>query len=72
MSLLPFFRLSMGTGPLARVQAATKNRFRTTTQQISDIRRQTSWHSARDAFSTYTEETFEGLVGTEISKSGFF
>ena len=49
-----------------------KKRFRTTTQQISDIGLQTSWDSARDAFSTYTEETLERLIDTEISQSGFF
>ena len=49
-----------------------RKRFGNVTQTISDIGIQTGWHSARDAFSTYTEETLERLIGTEISKSGFF
>ena len=42
------------------------------TEKISEIGIQTGWGSARDAFSTYTEETLHKLIGTEISKSGFF
>jgi len=49
-----------------------KKRFSKATQQISEIAMQTGWDSARDAFSTYTEDTLEHLIGTEISKSGFF
>ena len=59
-------------GAFGQGLSSDKKRFRTTTQQISDIGLQTGWHSARDAFSTYTEETLERLIGTEISKSGFF
>ena len=49
-----------------------KQRFGNVTEKISDIGIQTGWDSARDAFSTYTEETLDKLIGTEISKSGFF
>ena len=49
-----------------------RKRFGNVTQTISDIGIQTGWHSARDAFSTYTDKTLERLIGTEISKSGFF
>ena len=49
-----------------------KKRFSKATQQISEIAMQTGWDSARDAFSTYTDEILEQLIGTEISKSGFF
>lgn len=49
-----------------------KRRFSKVTEQISEIGMQTGWDSARDAFSTYTEDTLEHLIGTEISKSGFF
>ena len=59
-------------GAFGQGSSSDKKRFRTTTQQISDIGLQTGWHSARDAFATYTEETLERLIGTEISKSGFF
>ena len=49
-----------------------KGRFASATDRIHHIGTQTSWDSAREAFSTYTEETLAHLIGSEISKSGFF
>ena len=47
-------------------------RFRTVSKQIETFGVQSSWSDANEAFSVYTDTTLEQLIGTEISKSGFF
>ena len=49
-----------------------ERRFGRMTQQIEGFGIQTSWADADEAFSSYTDNTLETLIGTEISKSGFF
>ena len=47
-------------------------RFRTVSKQIETFGVQSSWSDANEAFSSYSDTTLEQLIGTEISKSGFF
>ena len=49
-----------------------RKRFNTVMDQIEGFGSQASWDDASEAFSTYTETTLADLIGTEISKSGFF
>ncbi|MAR07826.1 MAG: copper oxidase [Cyanobium sp. NAT70] len=59
-------------GAFGQGLASDVDRFTTITESLDNVGVLNSWADAQDELNQYTKEALKTLIGTEISKSGFF